>query len=269
MARFPNIRSTFFAKVLSWDERFRNREDVGTLLEHFMQRSGLSLQGVSGPRRVLQEVSLANVPSFFKPETSHNAFDFLVGKPEVCVGIRWEDPDWVELTELSSRLEVILRIQQDDFILAQQLFLLVCEITGAFWGELNQTAITAKVTFSGLNQHKSCLPLFGTMNYLGEDYTAFLGKGLEQAGFSRVRPWGKGVLTYIESGERTEFAEQQSRIRSKLGGDLVFDDWPADRGPCFVSRQHHVGRYRASLAPMEIRVTAKGLKKRLIAPQAQ
>jgi hypothetical protein len=186
------------------------------------------------------------------------------------VEITWEDSDWVEFSKCATRLKVMTRIGEDDFAFAEDRFQLLCELTGAFWGELNHIPVTGTVTFSGPNQHACCLPLFGSMNYLGDDYTAFLGpKALEQAGFSRVQGTQNGVLTYLQAADPASFAEQQARIREQLGGDKVFHDWRPDKGPRFVSREHHVGRYSASLPPMEFTITAKGLKKRRKEPKGK
>ncbi len=213
----------------------------------------------------MHEISAPEIPSLFKPQTSRHAHDFLYGYPHFSIGLTWEDPDWVESTDSSVRLAVIARIEEHDFGFARRLFLAACDLTGAFWGELNHTGVTERVTFSGLNQHRCCLPLFGTMNYLGEDYTAFVGReALARAPFTKVESWAKGTLTYIDAGNAADFKAQQTRICAQLGGEAVFDDWRLDRSPCFSSREHHVARYRSALPPIEFKVTSKGLRKRVV-----
>ncbi len=270
MPRFPSIHPRFLIKVLSWDERFRSRDSLGQLLDALVGPLGRSLLGWRGPRGLLHEISAAQIPSLFQPENNRNTRDFLYGHPHFNVGLTWEDPDWVEATDSSVRLAVIVRIAEDDWEFARRLFLAACDLTGAFWGELNDTRVTERVTFSGLNQHMCCLPAFGTVNYLGEDYTAFLGReALAQAPFTKVETWRKGTLTHIDARSTADFKAQQTRICAQLGGEAVFDDWRLHRSPSFSSRENHVGRYRSALPSLEFTITAKGLRKRVVPASSQ
>ena len=263
MARFPTIEGRFFAKVLSWDDRFRSPAAVATLLDQFATGSGRSLIGYSAPHGLLHEIPLAEVPCLFKPETSRNAHDFLFGDPRLSMNVRWEDPDFVEATDSSHRIAVMVRMQDDTWDFARQQFLLLCKLTGVFWGELNETAVTGKTTFSGPNQHMCCLPLFGSMNFLGPDYSAYLGPtAIGDAGFTQVESFSDGILTRICTETSESFAERQRIIRDHLGGDRVFKDWRPDNRPQFVTRERQVVRYRSELPPTEFSITAHGLKKR-------
>lgn len=263
MARFPTVENKFFAKVLSWDDRFRSSAAVATLLDQFAADSGRLLLGYSAAHGLLRKISMAEVSGLFKPEASRNAHDFLFGNPHLTVSVRWEDSDFVEATDSSHRVAVLARMQYDTWDFTQQQFLLLCKQTGAFWGELNETAITEKITFSGPNQHMCCLPLFGSMNFLGPDYSAHLGtKAIGQAGFTKVESFLDGILTRIEAQTPASFAERQRTIRDHLGGDRVFKDWRPGNQPHFATRECHVVRYRSKLPPTEFTITSRGLKKR-------
>lgn len=263
MTRFPTIERKFFAKILSWDDRFRSPAAVATLLDQFATGSGRSLLGYNASRGLLHEIPLAEVPGLFKPDTSRNAHDFLFGDPRLIMNVRWEDSDFVEAMDSADRVAVMIKLQDDTWDCARRQFLLLCKLTGAFWGELNETAITNKITFSGPNQHRFCLPLFGSMNFLGPDYTAYLGlRAISQAGFAQVESCSDGVLTRIEAQTPESFADCQRAICHQLGGDRVFKDWRPDNLPQFVTRERHVVRYRSELPPTEFTITAPGLKKR-------
>ena len=267
MARFPTIRNTYFMKLLSWDERFRTRDSIADLLEEFLRRSDLALLGFSAPRQLLRDISLSEVPALFKPEISRHCHNFLFGEPQLRLGITWEDSDWVDKTDCSERLAIIVSIEEDDIAFAKQQFLLLCELTSPFWAELNNKEITRKVTFSGPKQHMCCLPLFGRMNYLGSDYVSFLGKdSIVDAGFDSVEPCHKGLLTTINADTPEAFTTKQTDIRGNLGGDSVFGDWRQHTVPHFETREQHVSKYRDLLPPMEFTVTPKGLKKKVISP---
>ncbi len=270
MARFPRIESKFFAKILSWDDRFRSSAAIGALLDQFGAGSGRLLLGYSAPRGLLQEIPLEAVHRLFKPETSRNAHDFLFGDPRLSMNVRWEDSNFVEAMDSSYRVAVMVRLQDDAWDFAQQQFLLLCKLTGAFWGELNETAITRKTTFSGPNQHMCCLPLFGSMNFLGSDYVAYLGPtAIGDAGFTQIESFYDGILTHIGTETSESFTERQKIVRDRLGGDHVFKDWRPDNSPQFVTRERHVGRYRSELPPTEFSITAGGLKKRPSGGQGQ
>ena len=249
--------------MLSWDMRFRATAGIATLLERYSSDSGRKLIGFRAPRGLLSEIRVSEVPNLFRPEVGRNTHEFLFGDPPVSLRIYWEDSDFVEATDSSHRLTAMLRMQDTEWDVAREQLLLLCQLTGAVGAELNETPVTGFVTFSGLNQHRASLPRFGSLNYLGPDYTTYLGlRRIRHAAFTQVEPWHDGVLTTIRVDTADAFRERQRSVECELGGEPVFKDWRPDNAPTFASREQHVGRFRSQL-PMEFSITATGLKKRL------
>ncbi len=268
MPRYPHVESVFFFKLISWDERYRDRASIGDLLERYTAVSGRRFLGYRGARALLSDIEYADIPALFRPDVSKNSHNFLFGDPLVSISVTWEDPDWVETVSSLNRMTVMGRMATGSLLTAETEFLHWIDGTSAFWGELNVTAITGSLTFSGLNQHLLCMPKFGTVNFLGPDYVRFLGEdNLATAGFASIEPHGDGLVTRIAADCQHEFSAVQNSICEKLGGDRIFKKWGSDDKPKFEGMYQHVLRHRASVPPMEFRVTARGLKKRPIKPE--
>lgn len=268
----------------SWHERFRRREEVAALLDTYLRLCGLSFLGYRAPRGLLHDIKFSEVPALFRPDVYRNSHEFLFGAPMIRLEITWEDSDWVETTaDLSQmspfnrgticspvRLQVMGSIPEDDFSFAKAQFILLLDLTSAFWGELNVTTMTDRITFVGSHAHQYYMPKLGTMNYLGADYVDFLGReNLSAAGFSWIEPHGEGILTAILVKSRAEFSDTQNSVCATLGGAAVFEDWCSCSKPVFRTLQHHVLKHASTLPPMEFRVTEKGLKKRVLRPKTE
>lgn len=218
------VGEEYSLKLMSRHRSLFQPSNLDMAFEAFLRDSGQELIGHIPKNTYIIDLEGRSISSLF-PDDTNKLLTFVITDGEVMMH-RTPYKAFLDTCEANTELDITLP-KEYDRDKALDIFKNAVVHFKMFWGEINYTPTTEKLTFRQFYGHYYVAPWPALVNYYGPEYIRLFGgrKKLKAVGFDSVTNFHKGVLASLESCQTPEqFKARQKEVQENLGQERFFEE---------------------------------------------